>query len=414
MPRLLDDILRANVAGSGLMGALPVSYPTSAPDAADEKKKRDAALYDAIAQNPYDGFVNPNATPLYPQLFGGASAPMGVQPGPYGGSTPFGLGDINLPPSGAPASGPLPAAAYSPLAAPILPPAEGPRSGARAPAMNPSVGFPSPPPENQTARALRMRGVPEADVAAAMSDPERLQQLINQIYHSDAAAAQSALPSAAAPAADDTRWASRAPTAPMVLPPQAGQSDAPYWTQALDDAPGASGAVRPAAPPQPTTPGTAAQNLKAQYDTLLPILGPQKAMLALMNPEAGKTLLNAALTAHALRMKGVPEIDNDPLNGMHPTGSSAGDAAGFNSPNQIRSGPPGGARGALSGPPQNSSDRNAADPTPRCSLLNMRRRYQACRCRHLVGYTARGHRKTMHGPPILSTRTSAPPSRSGS
>jgi hypothetical protein len=205
--------------------------------------------------------------------------------------------------------------------------------------------------------------VPEADVAAAMSDRGRLQQLINQIYHSDSAATQSSPPSAAAPAADDGRWAGRAPAAPVVLPPQAGQSGAPYWTQALDDAPGAPGAVRPAAPPQPTTPGTAAQNLKAQYDTLVPILGPQKAMLALMNPEAGKTLLNAALTAHALRMKGVPEIDNGPLNGMDPIGPSTGNAAGFNSPNQIRSGPPGGARGALSGPPQNSSDQSAADPT---------------------------------------------------
>lgn len=38
------------------------------------------------------------------------------------------------------------------------------------------------------------------------------------------------------------------------------------------------------------------QNLKAQYDSLVPVLGPQKALLAVMNPEAGKTLLNEALT----------------------------------------------------------------------------------------------------------------------
>lgn len=37
------------------------------------------------------------------------------------------------------------------------------------------------------------------------------------------------------------------------------------------------------------------QNLKAQYDTLVPMLGPQKAMLAVMNPEAGKTLIAQAL-----------------------------------------------------------------------------------------------------------------------
>lgn len=39
----------------------------------------------------------------------------------------------------------------------------------------------------------------------------------------------------------------------------------------------------------------AQQNLKAQYDALVPIVGPQKAMLAVMNPEAGKTILAQAL-----------------------------------------------------------------------------------------------------------------------
>jgi hypothetical protein len=42
--------------------------------------------------------------------------------------------------------------------------------------------------------------------------------------------------------------------------------------------------------------GIAQQNLKAQYDSLVPMLGPQKALLAVMNPEAGKTLLTEALT----------------------------------------------------------------------------------------------------------------------
>lgn len=41
---------------------------------------------------------------------------------------------------------------------------------------------------------------------------------------------------------------------------------------------------------------TAQQNLKSQYDSLVPVLGPQKALLAVMNPEAGKTLLQEALT----------------------------------------------------------------------------------------------------------------------
>lgn len=40
--------------------------------------------------------------------------------------------------------------------------------------------------------------------------------------------------------------------------------------------------------------GVSQQNLKAQYDSLVPMLGPQKAMLAVMNPEAGKILLAQA------------------------------------------------------------------------------------------------------------------------
>jgi hypothetical protein len=39
----------------------------------------------------------------------------------------------------------------------------------------------------------------------------------------------------------------------------------------------------------------ARQNLKAQYDALVPMLGQQKAMLAVMNPEAGKILVAQAL-----------------------------------------------------------------------------------------------------------------------
>jgi hypothetical protein len=43
------------------------------------------------------------------------------------------------------------------------------------------------------------------------------------------------------------------------------------------------------------TRSVAQQNLKAQYDALVPVLGQQKAMLAVMNPEAGKILLAQAL-----------------------------------------------------------------------------------------------------------------------
>lgn len=52
----------------------------------------------------------------------------------------------------------------------------------------------------------------------------------------------------------------------------------------------------------------AQQNLKAQYDSLLPMLGPQKAMLAVMNPEAGKILLAQALEK---KQYGFTKLDND-------------------------------------------------------------------------------------------------------
>lgn len=64
--------------------------------------------------------------------------------------------------------------------------------------------------------------------------------------------------------------------------------------------------------------GMAQQNLKAQYDALLPTLGPQKAMLAVMNPEAGKILLAQALEK---KQFGFTKLDDgtivrqDPLSG---------------------------------------------------------------------------------------------------
>lgn len=62
----------------------------------------------------------------------------------------------------------------------------------------------------------------------------------------------------------------------------------------------------------------ARQNLKAQYDALVPIVGQQKAMLAVMNPEAGKTILAQALEK---KQYGFTKMDDgtlvrtDPLSG---------------------------------------------------------------------------------------------------
>jgi len=52
----------------------------------------------------------------------------------------------------------------------------------------------------------------------------------------------------------------------------------------------------------------AQQNLKAQYDALVPLVGQQKAMLAVLNPEAGKTILAQALEK---KQYGFTKLDND-------------------------------------------------------------------------------------------------------
>lgn len=54
--------------------------------------------------------------------------------------------------------------------------------------------------------------------------------------------------------------------------------------------------------------GVAQQNLKAQYDALVPMLGQQKALLAVLNPEAGKTLIAQALDKKQYSFQ---KLDND-------------------------------------------------------------------------------------------------------
>jgi hypothetical protein len=53
---------------------------------------------------------------------------------------------------------------------------------AQAPAITPSEGFPKLTAGNLTAHALRMKGVPEADIADAIGNPEKIRQLIHQNY----------------------------------------------------------------------------------------------------------------------------------------------------------------------------------------------------------------------------------------
>jgi hypothetical protein len=81
----------------------------------------------------------------------------------------------------------------------------------------------------------------------------------------------------------------------------------------------------------------AKQNLKAQYDALVPVLGPQKAMLAIMNPKAGEILLAQALEK---KQYGFTKMDDgtlvrtDPLKGTAEAayGSSSANSTGVAGP----------------------------------------------------------------------------------
>lgn len=75
------------------------------------------------------------------------------------------------------------------------------------------------------------------------------------------------------------------------------------------------------------------QNAKAQFDALVPLVGPQKAMLAVLNPEAGKTIL-----AQALEKKnyGFTKLDNDTVLRTDPLTGKAEVAYGGAAPTEIQ------------------------------------------------------------------------------
>jgi hypothetical protein len=114
--------------------------------------------------------------------------------------------------------------------------------------------------------------------------------------------------------------------------------------------------------------GIAAENHRTQYDVLVPLLGKQRAMLALAYPEVGKTLINQALAAHALR-NGVPEADSaaasnnseQPQQPINPTDrrASAGAAA---TAGAARPGRPQAAPLALAPPTRNPPPQTTAVP----------------------------------------------------
>jgi hypothetical protein len=73
----------------------------------------------------------------------------------------------------------------------------------------------------------------------------------------------------------------------------------------------------------------AQQNLTAQYKALVPLVGHQKAMLAVLNPEAGKTILAQALDKKNYGFQKMDDgtiVRTDPLNGSVEVAYGGGDA----------------------------------------------------------------------------------------
>jgi hypothetical protein len=66
-----------------------------------------------------------------------------------------------------------------------------------APAVNRSAGYPALPEPNLTVQAFRKKGVPDAEIAAAIGNPERMQQLLYQHFSPAAVGTESASPGAA-------------------------------------------------------------------------------------------------------------------------------------------------------------------------------------------------------------------------
>jgi hypothetical protein len=83
------------------------------------------------------------------------------------------------------------------------------------------------------------------------------------------------------------------PQQPQALPPKLGSQAGGFFDglNAGLQSIGNGGSIIGAFTGNRTDPQSAAQqNLKAQYDALVPLMGPQKALLAVMNPDAGKAL----------------------------------------------------------------------------------------------------------------------------
>jgi len=334
MASLLDALLSAG-RGGGLLGGLPASwqYPPSAPEADEdaEKRRQTAAWLAAMHQDPSHGLPVPGAAP-------GAMNPApplaGIDAASYGGSTPFGLGGVNLPAA----------------AAPQDVPASGPNLDVQYQAIRQALIANGEKPESAASKAM-----------LAILNPEAAKTMLPEVFTDQA---QFKL----------IKDGSGREHPAFVNPRNQtinGQRVADY-DRRDPDGPATSDALARARGPAPAAPlpGAAASgpypNLTARA---LRMKGVPEADIAaaIKQPELMKALINgndgsaSAPTPLAPGMKGAPESHDNPLKGMSPA-SSTGDAAGLNSTNRIRDGFPGGAQGPLSAARQNASDGNTAAP----------------------------------------------------
>jgi hypothetical protein len=268
MAGMLDDILGANAASSGLMGGLPASWQYQQPPAPPAPIQLDewGRPINSILADPPDPFgpvpVIPPAPP--PSVFG---------PVPQIGAPSSTAGIGTMP--GAPGA----------ISGTFTPPAS------QSPVQAPTPPAPTPPPAATPPRPGPINMMPIGSGPGAYQMPQ-----FGTAADYTPAKAQGALPAAQ---------------------PQAAPGFGDYLVAGLQSfahsnglVPALANGVTSLITGHRTDPqGIAAENLRAQYDVLVPLLGKQRAMLALAYPEVGKTLINQALAAHALR-NGAPEADS--------------------------------------------------------------------------------------------------------
>ncbi len=315
MASLLDALLSAG-RGGGLLGGLPASwqYPPSAPEADEdaEKRRQTAAWLAAMHRDPSHGLPVLGAAP---GAMNRAPPLAGIDAASYGGSTPFGLGGVNLPVA----------------AAPQDVPAAGPNLGVQYRAIRQALIANGEKPESAASKAM-----------LAILNPEAAKTMLPEVF------------------TDQAQFKLIKDGSGREHPAFVNPRDQTINGQRVAD----YDRRDPGAPP----PGAAASgpypNLTAQA---LRMKGVPEADIAaaIRQPELMKALINgddgsaSAPTPLAPGMKGAPESHDNPLKGMSPASSGA---ASLNAKNRTRSGFPGGAQGPLSAARQHASDGNTAAP----------------------------------------------------